>query len=288
MDRSLRTSVGSLKSYKPRAIRATTLLLMIILSCGLIASLDVTISILPSSYADTSIDSRKRQLSDTPTTFLSSHRSPMLSSLPAVSIRSGPYTTTVLGTWTSLQTDGGSISSTPSKTQSSSLVTGPTANSHLDVNHTLSMVMPSTSPLANSTAPPPDGYLHIQIDGDFTGSDYFIGAYLSTLVALIYAGFWGVIDANVRRMEPFYQLARPKGAFAKDTLTFSYFSCNTFTAPFHAVRRRHWAVVCSSTAFLLASAILPPIAASTLIVGVLPSCSNLDQKLGKLIKYRTG
>jgi hypothetical protein len=129
------------------------------------------------------------------------------------------------------------------------------------------------------TAAPPSHYLKFQDGyyGDFTATDYFIGIYLPTLVSLIYAGFWGVIDANVRRMEPFYQLARPGGAFAKDTLTFSYFECNTFTTSVQAIRRCHWAVVCSSLAFLLASAVLPPIVASTLTVGISPSCSNANQ-----------
>lgn len=137
----------------------------------------------------------------------------------------------------------------------------------------------TTSPVPSSTSHPAALVMgQFGFDQGFTKADYFIGAYLPTLVALIYASFWGMIDANVRRMEPFYQLARPGGAFAKDTLTFSYFCCNIFTAPFHALRRRHWAVFCSSTAFLIASAVLPPIAAGTLVVGVSPSCTNADQK----------
>jgi hypothetical protein len=161
----------------------------------------------------------------------------------------------------------------------SSVLEGSFPSLALTPAHSDYVQIPTTSPIPNSTSIPT-----VLVTGQFgfhqgfTATDYFIGAYLPTLVTLIYAGFWGMIDANVRRMEPFYQLARPNGAFAKDTLTFSYFNCNTFTAPFHALYRRHWAVFCSSVAFLIASAVLPPVAASTLVVGVSPSCSNVDQK----------
>jgi hypothetical protein len=40
-DYMAQTSHGFLESYKPRAIRTTTLLIIILISCGLIASLDV-------------------------------------------------------------------------------------------------------------------------------------------------------------------------------------------------------------------------------------------------------
>jgi hypothetical protein len=285
---TVQTSYGLPRSYKPRAIRTTTLLTIIILSCGLVASLDVTRWSLssrdvPSSPSpNNSTDFRKRQSSDTPTgtTLVSTYRSSGLPSLSEVSTRSGPHTTAVSGVGTYQQTNGASISSAPSQAQPSMLVTGPAASSHANVNHTSSTVTSSASLPDNTPGAAPVGdYLQFQDGyyGDFTATDYFIGVYLPILVALIYASFWGVIDANVRRMEPFYQLARPEGAFAKDTLTFSYFSCNAFTTPIHALRRRHWAVACSSVAFLLASAVLPPVAANTLTVGVLPSCSNDDQ-----------
>jgi hypothetical protein len=321
---TVRISYGLLRSYKPRAIRTTTLLIMIILSCSLIASLDVTRWTISSRdvpwspSANNSTDSRKRQLPATPTgtTLFSSYHSSGLPSLSAatssasptesptgaapksdylqlseVPTRSGSSTAAVSGVWSLQQTDGASTMSASSQAQPSTLVSGPTGSFYIDVSQTASMGTSSASP----TEPPPGAapageYLQFQDGyyGGFTGTDYFIGVYLPILVALIYASFWGVIDANVRRMEPFYQLARPEGAFAKDTLTFSYFNCNAFTVPIHALRRRHWAVACSSVAFLLASAVLPPIAANTLTVGVLPSCSDADQKgcTGMLI-FRT-
>jgi hypothetical protein len=322
---TVRISYGLLRSYRPRAIRTTTLLIMIILSCGLIASLDVTRRTIssrdvPSSpSSNNSTDSRKRQLPATPTgtTLFSSYHSSGLPSLSAatssasptesptgaapksdylqlseVPTRSGSSTAAVSGVWSLQQTDGASTMSASSQAQPSTLVSGPTGNSYVVVSQgTPSMGTSSASPTEPPTGAAPEGeYLQFQDGyyGDFTGTDYFIGVYLPILVALIYASFWGVIDANVRRMEPFYQLSRPEGAFAKDTLVFSYFDRNAFTAPIHALRRRHWAVACSSVAFLLASAVLPPIAASTLTVGVLPSCSNANQKgcTGMLI-FRT-
>jgi hypothetical protein len=248
-DLTVRTSYGLLRSYKPRAIRTTTILIMIILSCGLIASLDVTRCSLssrdvPSSPSpNNSTDSRKRQLSATTgTTLFSSYDSSGFSSLSGVSTRSGSPTATVSGVWTLPQTDGASTLSASSQAQPSTLVSGPTGTSYVNINGTLWMATSSASQTESSSGAAPEGeYLQFQDGyyGGFTGTDYFIGVYLPILVALIYASFWGVIDANVRRMEPLYQLARPEGAFAKDTLTFSYFSCNAFTTPIHALRRRH-------------------------------------------------
>jgi hypothetical protein len=390
----LQSSCRSPKPYKPRAIRTTTLLILVILSCGLIASLDVTRWILSSRHVSlstnphTSFDSSKRQLSDAPMGTSSFFDPSNLSSslLPPVHTVSGSPTSGASRSMIYQQTDGSAMSSTSAAnfyltmdhgssvrssvqpSESRQLVGAGAAAGYLQLDESSKLdpikFQDSTSQLATLVygrsssakpsglgAPAPSVYIqlstaslvlgipsptltghaapsmYIQLSSassvlgnpppsstyspahsdyvqlsttspvpgsasqstylitgqlgfhqGFTGTDYFIGAYLPTLVTLIYAGFWGMIDANVRRMEPFYQLSRPNGAFAKDTLTFSYFDCNTFTAPFHALYRRHWAVFCSSIAFLIASAVLPPVAASTLVVGVSPSCSNVDQK----------
>lgn len=98
-----------------------------------------------------------------------------------------------------------------------------------------------------------------------------------------FASFWSTIEANGYRTKPFYLLARADDDFSEDTLISSYFSCDIFTATFHAFDRRHWAVFSSSTALLIIYAVLPPIIASTQVAGVSPSCTKHQSE--RLYRY---
>jgi hypothetical protein len=46
--------------------------------------------------------------------------------------------------------------------------------------------------------------------------------YLPTVLSIIYGFVWTWIDLDVRRLEPFYQLARPGGAIGKESLLLHY------------------------------------------------------------------
>jgi hypothetical protein len=64
------------------------------------------------------------------------------------------------------------------------------------------------------------------------------------------------------RMEPFYQLAESQEdrALLTHSFAFSYTTSNALTVPFHALKRKQWAVFYSSVSHLIASIVLPTLA----------------------------
>ncbi|EKG10225.1 hypothetical protein MPH_12675 [Macrophomina phaseolina MS6] len=59
-------------------------------------------------------------------------------------------------------------------------------------------------------------------NGGFTLSDYFVGAYMPTLLAVIYGIIWSTIFAGIAEITPFFQLTRPGGASVKESLCLEY------------------------------------------------------------------
>jgi hypothetical protein len=50
----------------------------------------------------------------------------------------------------------------------------------------------------------------------------FLYLYLPTVIALVLSIFWSWIDLQIKRLEPYYQLSKPGGAWGKDSLLLSY------------------------------------------------------------------
>lgn len=72
---------------------------------------------------------------------------------------------------------------------------------------------------------------------DFTTFETFCYRYLMAVISVIYGMIWASVDLNVKRLEPFYQLA--KGATASDSLLLHYpFDFLAFV-PIAAVFRRY-------------------------------------------------
>ncbi|OBT58286.1 hypothetical protein VE04_01473 [Pseudogymnoascus sp. 24MN13] len=82
--------------------------------------------------------------------------------------------------------------------------------------------------------------------------------YLPTVIAVIYSIIWSWIDLDSKRLEPWFQLSKPDGAAAEDSLLLQYpFDFLPFV-PIRAARRRHWAVfITGSTMMLVSWAIVP-------------------------------
>ena len=86
--------------------------------------------------------------------------------------------------------------------------------------------------------------------------------YLPTVIAVIFGVLVQLTDAEVKRVEPYYQLARkPKGALAADSLNIEYLTFFAVLCPLQAFRHRHWAVMVSSIAAILSFAAVPPLQA---------------------------
>jgi len=85
---------------------------------------------------------------------------------------------------------------------------------------------------------------------------YLTWQYLPIALATILAILWESLDLTVRRLEPFHQLSLPEGGDVDNALCLEYTGTFSFTVPFRALRRRHYAVVISSTIFVVVATII--------------------------------
>jgi len=93
---------------------------------------------------------------------------------------------------------------------------------------------------------------------------YFTFKYLPTLVAVLFGILWQVTDLAVKRLEPYYQLSKQGGALAAESINVDYITFFTFFRPFKALKLKHYAVVVSSIATLLAVSLVPTLQAASI------------------------
>jgi hypothetical protein len=86
---------------------------------------------------------------------------------------------------------------------------------------------------------------------------YFLWIYLPTIVFVLYGMLWETIDAEIKRVEPFYQASRPRGALAKHSIFAEYISLPPFLSPIQAFRRRQWGVFFYSISLVLMGTVSP-------------------------------
>jgi hypothetical protein len=96
--------------------------------------------------------------------------------------------------------------------------------------------------------------------------DYFTWKYMPTIVLLAYGILWMIVDFEVKRLEPFYQLSRKRGATARDSLNLDYITFLTYFVPFKALRSKQYAVVLSSTATLFAGSLAPILQSASMVM----------------------
>ncbi|KAL8785769.1 MAG: hypothetical protein Q9213_003147 [Squamulea squamosa] len=99
-----------------------------------------------------------------------------------------------------------------------------------------------------------------------TMRDYLVGAFLPTVLAVLFSIPWYILFTAVQEMEPFYQLADPQGALARDSICLDYRAYVKVVAILQAGLRGHsvvlWAGVCSIAVLALA-----PLASETVFIG---------------------
>ncbi|KAL2115751.1 hypothetical protein VTJ04DRAFT_10006 [Mycothermus thermophilus] len=101
---------------------------------------------------------------------------------------------------------------------------------------------------------------------DIPTEQYFAIKFLPMIVAVLYGVLWQVTFFDVMRLEPFYQLSKESGALAAESLNVDYLTQFNLLRPFRALRYRHWAVVVSSVASLLANTLVPTLGAATIFL----------------------
>lgn len=90
-------------------------------------------------------------------------------------------------------------------------------------------------------------YLLYLSDGDgavvFTSSSTtwvaFCCDYGPTLVAVLYGLIWATIDHDVKRLEPYFQLSKPAGATAENSLLLFYPYMLHVWVPYVAIRKKY-------------------------------------------------
>ena len=107
---------------------------------------------------------------------------------------------------------------------------------------------------------------------DIPTSVFFCWKYLPTIALVTYGVLWQVADYDVQRLEPYYQLSRPTGNIASRSLSLDYVTLWAYFVPFKAIKNRHWVVLTSSIATILATTVAPSLQNPSIISVKNPKC----------------
>lgn len=111
--------------------------------------------------------------------------------------------------------------------------------------------------LSMALEPKHDGILRFNRVTDVSLWNFFCWKYLPTLIFVIYGVLWQIMDFEVKRLEPYYQLSKPSGSTAAESLNLDHLSLWSYLVPFKAFRLRQWAVFCSAVGNLLTTSVCP-------------------------------
>lgn len=111
-----------------------------------------------------------------------------------------------------------------------------------------------------------DGLLRFKSPDDVGPMLYFAVKFGPTLAAVVFGVLWQFTDFEVRRLEAYYQLSKPGGALAAESINVDYVTCFTFFRPIRAIKCGHYAVAVSSIATTFAISLVPTFAAASIIL----------------------
>ena len=83
------------------------------------------------------------------------------------------------------------------------------------------------------------GFVFAPSPEDFTYAVTFLTSYLPTIVAVMLSVSWSWVDLDVKRLEPYFQMSKPGGASAADSVLLHYPHEFIAFAPVSALRRRY-------------------------------------------------
>jgi hypothetical protein len=126
-------------------------------------------------------------------------------------------------------------------------------------------------------APPPGSW-------SSPASTYFLGAYVPTLFAIMFSIWWKCIYARLKEMEPFYQLTKPEGVEAKESLLLSYSGSMLPVVLWKSLWSRHWLTLIGAVNSVLLT-ICTLFASSTLYLkGEGDDCGVIANAIGDMNK----
>ncbi len=102
--------------------------------------------------------------------------------------------------------------------------------------------------------------------------EYPIGAFIPTVLAVVFTIPWDILASAVKEIEPFYQMQRANGASAACSLTSDYKASISVVATMNAMSRGHF-VVWGSGLLSLITLSLSPLASETVFIGFDGHCT---------------
>ena len=103
---------------------------------------------------------------------------------------------------------------------------------------------------------------------------FFAWKYLPTMITIGYSVLYSIMDFDIRRLEPYYQLSQPQGARASASLNLDHLTMFQYFVPFNAARLRQWAVFASTFANIIAATVAPALQNPSMNFMVNPLCQD--------------
>ncbi|KAJ4350216.1 uncharacterized protein N0V89_008837 [Didymosphaeria variabile] len=101
------------------------------------------------------------------------------------------------------------------------------------------------------------GLIKFRSAKDLTVLQYFTWKYAPVLFFVIYGILWQIVDYEVKRLEPYYQLSKKNGSSAGESLNMDYLTFMSWLVPLRALRHKQYAVIYVSISTLIASSLVP-------------------------------
>ena len=76
----------------------------------------------------------------------------------------------------------------------------------------------------------------------FSKAATFSSTYLPTIVAIILSVMWSWVDLDTKRLEPYFQMSKPGGASAADSILLHYPFDFVAVAPVKAFKQRYYII----------------------------------------------
>ena len=105
-----------------------------------------------------------------------------------------------------------------------------------------------------------------------TPQKYVLGAFVPTILAVLFTIPWHILASATKELEPFYQLQLSNGAPVSKALNLDYRSSVNVVAVFHALQNGHF-VVWWSGLIALVTLVLAPLAPETIFIGFQGQCT---------------
>lgn len=86
---------------------------------------------------------------------------------------------------------------------------------------------------------------------------FFAWKYMPTFIFVFYGVLWSIMDFDIKRLEPYYQLSQPTGSPAAASLNLDHLRAWSYAVPFTAIKLKQWAVFFSSLGNILATSVAP-------------------------------